>query len=322
MRSAIVYYSQNDSTRKIARAIRDGLRAATGQCDLFTVKQAKELDLAGYDLVGLGSPIWMGAETPNLRNWIDALPKQGGRHVFAFNTHGVMPELYFPSLVRRLMFKEFTVVGTRDWFGEVKFQTAPVPYYTEGHPDAQDLEEAAGFGREMAQNSARIAAGETDLIPPVPELVWTPQLQILFEFFKTGHNPHGHMTYDRSKCLYPKCRICVENCLMEYIDFSQEPRKYGSSGDHCDMWFGCTFCESICPTGAISCDWEAQEKRNVTGGFRVGGNALHENAVKMVAEGRLRMTIPFESVDWKRLWYQVHAQRPRYKVPKKESDET
>ena len=29
-------------------------------------KQAKELDLFGYDLVGLGSPIWMGAETPNL----------------------------------------------------------------------------------------------------------------------------------------------------------------------------------------------------------------------------------------------------------------
>ena len=321
MRSAIVYYSQTNSTRLVARAIRDGVKDVAGQCDLFTVRQAKDLDLSGYGLVGLGSPIWMGAETPNLRIWIDALPKQDGRPCFAFNTHGVMPELYFPSLVRRLNHKGFTVIGTRDWLGEARFQTAASPYYTTGHPDEQDLAEAREFGREMARSAPRVAAGETSLVPPVPELQWTPQLQILFEFFKTGHNPHGYMTYDRSKCNYPKCRICVDNCLMQYIDFDREPRQYGSCGDHCDMWMGCTFCEAVCPTGAISCDWEAQEKRSPTGGFAVGGNALHDGALKMIAEGRLRMKIPLETIDWSHQFRHEHPKHPRYKVPRKEPDE-
>jgi len=55
-----------------------------------------------YDLIGLGSPVWCGAETPNVRRFVESLPPQQGRHIFVFNTHGVMPEQYFPAVVRRL----------------------------------------------------------------------------------------------------------------------------------------------------------------------------------------------------------------------------
>jgi flavodoxin len=163
------------------------------QCNIAPVKEVDPKDLDKYDLVGLGSPVWMGAETPNVRRFIESLPNQKGRHIFSFNTHGVMPEQYFPNVVRRLKGKGFTVIGMRDWYGDGRFQLAPSPYYTDGHPDEIDLKEAEDFGGEMVEISKRISAGEINLIPPVPEHVLTPQLLVLAEFYRSGHNAHGRL---------------------------------------------------------------------------------------------------------------------------------
>ncbi|MBI5585230.1 MAG: flavodoxin domain-containing protein, partial [Deltaproteobacteria bacterium] len=179
MKSLIVYYSQSGNTRKVARAIHRGLSREVEQCDLKTVKEADPREVDQYDLIGLGSPVWCGAETPNIRRFIENIPRQQGRPIFSFNTHGVMPEQYFPTVVRRLQGRGFTVIGMRDWFGDARFQMAPSPYFTHGHPDEIDLQEAEDFGREMAQVSRRIAGGETGLIPPVPGQVLTPQLLAL-----------------------------------------------------------------------------------------------------------------------------------------------
>ncbi|MFH1155921.1 MAG: flavodoxin family protein [Pseudomonadota bacterium] len=315
MKSLIVHYSQTGNTAKVAGAIQRGIAAEAGRCDLKTVAEADPRDISNFDLIGIGSPVWCGAETPNVRRFIEALPDQKGRHVFCFNTHGVMPEQFFPTVVRRLMGRGFTVIGTGDWFGDVHFQMAPSPYFTHGHPDDIDLKEAEDFGRDMAEKSRRISAGETGLIPAVPERVLTPQLLALTEFYRSGHNPHGYMTYDKSKCNYPKCRLCMDNCLMGYIDLSAEPRRYGSQGMACDMWMGCTFCEMICPTGAISCDWEAFQKDfREKIGCVLGGNPLAEAAEACIASKRLRLHIPREDVRWDTPLWKTHAKRPRYKI--------
>jgi flavodoxin/NAD-dependent dihydropyrimidine dehydrogenase PreA subunit len=319
MKSLVVYYSQTGNTKKVARAIHRGLSSEVERCDLKTVKEADPREVDQYDLIGLGSPVWCGAETPNIRRFVENIPRQPGRHIFSFNTHGLMPEQYFPTVVRRLKGRGFTVIGLRDWFGDARFQMAPSPYFTHGHPDAVDLREAEEFGREMAQVSRRIAAGETGLIPPVPEQVLTPQLLALTEFYRSGHNPHGYMTYDEKKCLYPKCRLCIDHCLMEYIDLSAQPRSYGSKGNGCDMWLGCTFCEMICPTGAISCDWEQFHKDF---GEKIGvildGNPLARAAEDCISSGRLRLLVPREEVRWDRPYLKVHPKRPRFKIPRDE----
>jgi len=285
------------------------------QCDIVSVKEVKPQDLNEYDLIGLGSPIWCGAETPNVRRFIESLPQQQGRHIFSFNTHGVMPEQYFPYVVRRLKGKGFTVIGMRDWYGDARFQLAPSPYYTDGHPDEMDLKEAEAFGREMVEVSRRISAGETQLIPPVPEHVLTPQLLVLTEFYRSGHNPHGLIRYDAKKCTYPKCHLCMDHCLMDYIDLTASPRVFGSNKTECDMWLGCTFCEMICPTGAISCDWQGFIKDF---GEKIGvileGSPLADAAEKAIASGHLRMLIPKEKVRWDRLYFMVHSKRPRFKI--------
>jgi Fe-S-cluster-containing hydrogenase component 2 len=83
------------------------------------------------------------------------------------------------------------------------------------------------------------------------------------------------------------------------------------------MWLGCTFCEMICPTGAISCDWEAfQRDFGEKIGVVLGGNALAHAAEEAIASGRLRMLVPKEEVRWDRPYLKVHNKHPRFKIPK------
>ena len=315
MKSLIIYYSQTGNTRQTARAIHRGLSRGSEHCDLKPVKEVKAEDLDGYDLVGLGTPVWSGGWPPNVRYFFESLPRQDGKHIFSFNTHGVMPELYFPAVVRKMKAKGFTVIGFKDWYGSVHFQVAPKPYFTDGHPDEIDLKEAEDFGAEMADRSQRLTAGETHLIPPVPKLELTTQLLVLLEFYQAGRNPHGRVTYDPGKCLYPKCRLCVDNCLMGYIDLDAAPRRFGSKGQGCDMWMGCTFCEMICPTGAISGDWP-QAMQNIMGLDHVlGYNPLARAAEEAMASGRLRTLVSLEDM---RPLFVANDKRPRFKIPKDE----
>ncbi len=316
MKCLILYYSQTGNTKAIAQAIYKGISPMVERCDLVSIKEVKPQDVNHYDLIGLGSPVWDGGEPPNVRRLIGALQKQNGKHLFSFCTHGVMPEHYFPNVTRRLRNKGFTVIGMRDWFGSVHIQLLSSPYYTEGHPDEIDLKEAEEFGREMVEKSRRISAGEKELIPQIPPFVFSHQLWDLTEFYISGHNPHGRLTYNPEKCNYPKCTLCIDHCLMEYIDFSKTPRRFGSKGNECDMWLGCTFCEMICPTGAISCNWEEFLKESGELLSLFDFNPLEEAAKQCVASGKLRMLVPFEEVKWDRFYFLVHHKHPRFKISK------
>lgn len=314
MKVLIIFYSQTGNTAKIARAIESGVTPLVDQCDLVPIKEATPETLDAYDLVGLGTPVWMGGFTPNVRIFVENLPLQANKHIFSFSTHGVMPELYFPSVIRKLKMKGFTPIGWQDWYGSVHFQVAPKPYFTDGHPDEIDCQEAQAFGQKMVDVSRRIQSGEDDLIPEPPKFQLTPQLLALLEFYQSGHNPHGRLFYDKEKCLYPKCRICEENCLMGYIDLGADPPRHGSTGNGCDMWMGCTFCELICPTGAITCDWDKALEENMGLAEFFGANPLEEAYKKALEGGRFRKLSPDEIQG---PYYKVYSKRPRFKLSKK-----
>jgi len=107
----------------------------------------------------------------------------------------------------------------------------------------------------------------------------------------------------------------VDNCLMGYIDLSVDPPKFGSTGNACDMWMGCTFCELICPTGAISCNWDAVLTENAGLGQMFGYNPLEKAAQDALALGRLRKLVTEDS---RGPYYKVYSKRPRFKIPQNE----
>ena len=305
MKSIVIYFSQTGSTKKVAYAIRKGMSQLIEQCNIAPLKEVAPQDLERYDLIGLGSPVWQ-AEPPNIRLFINSLPYSPGKHIFSFCTHGCGGKTYFPSVVKLLKERGFTAIGTRDWYGSVHIPCFPKPYLTDGHPDEVDLKEAEEFGREMVEVSQRISAGETQLIPPVPEMPPPPP---------PPSNPpdpnrsaHGEKKYDRDKCTYPKCHICIDNCPMDCIDLSVPeptiPR---------DCKGGCVFCALICPTGAIYSDIDDLE---------YGLEVLHSNIwifeqdlVEAEAAGHFRRLVPLEKVGWDTPYYKVYNKHPRYKIP-------
>lgn len=315
----IIYYSQTGNTQKIARAIRDGQREAGHQVTLKFLKDVTYDELAGYDLIGFGSPIWYEM-TPNLRKFVEGMPDLTGKTAFSFCTHGTLPALYFPLAVPRLKRKGLAVVGWKGWYGNCSIQIFPEPYYTAGHPDGLDLEDARSFGREVADKALRIMSGETGLVPdpPMPDML-PIHANAAIDHLGGFHNVHGRLARDPDKCLYPKCTICMDNCTMGYIDLSAQPQKYGSEGDACDDCHGCTYCEMICPTGAIR-PVIAYETACPAG--QDHGMALFSIVLGQAeSEGRFRRLLPEKEVGTRTPFYSVHPRHPRIRLLNFKGDE-
>ena len=310
MKSIVIYYSQTGSTQKIAEAIRDGIGEHM-PCDIARLQDVNTDDLAEYDLIGLGAPVWHRREPANVMHLIEfTMNAVEGRHAFAFCTHGLYPGRFLARTVGFMQQRGLTVIGWNDWYGSVFLPEKPKPYFTDGHPDAIDLAEAREFGREMAERSLRIYDGGEGLIPSLP----------------TGHEydelypgpPRGirrtseqreligmrgfEYTVNKDKCAFPECTVCIDNCPTHSINLSVSPPILWET---CDQ---CSYCEQICPRGAIEFDWEPVVR------------IVDEDAIKhftQVAEeteakGRFRRLVPLEEVGWKTPWYRV-KKPPRFK---------
>jgi len=226
-RGIVVYYSATGNTAQVAEAIWRGMRSVI-PCDVAPIKKLKPRDMAKYDVVAIGAPNWYMRVPVNITLFTHDMPRMDGRHAIIFGTHGGMPWGQFWFLTKNILKKGMTVIGWSDWYGS-DFLTphSCVPDGEWGHPDRIDLAEAEAFGRRMALNSRRIYAGETGLLPeriPTPDIgsgsLWAPNSngtgKIAFGGGGQGATPH----FDFTKCVFPRCNRCFENCPVQAIDFS------------------------------------------------------------------------------------------------------
>jgi flavodoxin/ferredoxin len=251
MKAIIVYYSATGNTAKIARAIHQGMKEKL-DCDIVPLKKANPKDMANYDVIGIGGPLWYFRETANLRLFAYNMPQLNGKLGFPFCVHGAAPFGFMASLIPILKKKGLTIIGYHDWYGSVhQVLHMPKPYVTDGHPDEIDLKEAENFGREMAEYALRIEAGETQLIPDLPN---GPDSDSLFRRFGgalTARPPSSTVPVriiNLEKCLYPRCTICIDNCAVNAIDFSVNPPSFKKQCINCNL------CNRLCPEGVIEVD--------------------------------------------------------------------
>jgi NAD-dependent dihydropyrimidine dehydrogenase PreA subunit/flavodoxin len=302
----VVYFSQSGNTKKIAEAIHRGMSRLMEQCDIARLRDVDSKDLAKYNLIGLGSPIWVYREPANVGVFIESMIPDDveGKHAFSFCTHGTCLGNYFAKVVPALMQKGLTVIGWNDWYCSVYLPYMPKPYYTDGHPDNIDLKEAEDFGREMVERSKKITTGETKLIPALPrgreydELYFTfpggvhryfPK-DMMEEFIKVRN---FQFVINMDKCT--RCGICEDNCPTNSIDFSESPPVFRPTCDRC--WF----CEQICPEGAIEVDWEPHRKLL----SRLADITIAPPAEKAEAQGLFRRLVPKEDINWDTPWFKV-----------------
>jgi flavodoxin len=131
MKALVVYDSVFGNTEKIARSMAQALGAA-GTVDIRKVDQARPEQLAGADLVVVGSPTRAFRPTPALSAWLKALPAGilKGKKVAAFDTRisvadansailSVMVKLFgwaAAPIGQRLVAKGGTLAGTPEGF--------------------------------------------------------------------------------------------------------------------------------------------------------------------------------------------------------------
>jgi Fe-S-cluster-containing hydrogenase component 2 len=321
-KSIVIYFSQTGNTKKIAQSIHAGMQGISEKCDLARMQDVTARDLLEYDLIGIGSPVWHRREPTNVLNFIEyTMNSLDGKQAFVFCTHGLFPGHFFARIVPALTTEGLIVIGWKNWYASCWVPEHPKPYFTDGHPDAIDLEEARSFGREMLEVSGKIAGGEKELLPTLPTgkayhgLYPGPGST---DRASSTHSLQGkvtiptrelidlrsfHFEINKDKCLYPKCTVCIDNCPTHSINFSVSPPIFRTNCDRC--WF----CEQICPRGAIEVDWEPIAKfvdENITDNwFTVADTA--------VAKGKLRRLVDPEDIGRKTYWYT--RKKPRLKLP-------
>jgi len=273
MKCVVIYFSLTGNTELVARAIQVGVKQAAGNCDIFPIKEANPRKLRKYDLIGFGFPVMATFSLVNLTDFIKDMVFVGGKHVFQFNTadSGHLS----PAILPLLKARGLTVIGYRAWRGANYGPLAePTPGFGDGHPDAIDLQEAEAYGREMVWNSQKIYAGDTSLIPgdppdrrpmgPPPGAQQGQPMELPTNLADAKKLMHWRLIYNKEKCLYPKCTLCMDFCPMYGIDLTMDPPVIGNPCMTCFM------CDQLCPTGAIAVD-EAQmhwqESRHPNGYF-------------------------------------------------------
>lgn len=265
MKGIVIYYSATGNTAKVAKAIHRGMRDLMEECDIVPLKKANPRDMTKYNVIGIGAPIWYFREPANVRLFIYNMPGMKGKLCFPFCSHGSSPTGFMFSIASALKRKGLTIIGYNDWYGSVyQVLHMPKPYLTDGHPDEIDLKEAENFGREMAERARRIAAGETNLIPKLPkgpkaDPLWRPQglegpRSPSAKQGESGQmpppSPQPQRKINMEKCTYPGCTLCVDNCLVNSIDFSKNPPVFKRN------CINCSLCNKLCPEAAIEVDKE------------------------------------------------------------------
>jgi len=244
MKSIVIYFSQTGSTEKLAKAIQSGIESVSGQCDVVKLKDADLGSLAKYNLIGLGCPTFAFKEPGNVTMFIKRMAKALvlGRHCFVFATHGGHPGNVLTSMASKLERVGLKVIGGFNCDGHLYLPFYATPWFTDGHPDDIDLKQAADFGAEMARNSEALSKGET---VPTPEFKWLKG-PFYGRISTMARQVQPELTLNQEKCVYPKCRLCVEHCPVGAIDLSVAPVVYRKG------CIGCLMCEHICPTGAVN----------------------------------------------------------------------
>jgi ferredoxin/flavodoxin len=227
LKGIVAYYSATGNTAQVAEALWRGMKSVI-PCDVAPIKLLKPEDMSKYDVIAIGAPNWYMRVPANVLIFTHDMPRMDSKHCIIFGTHGGMPWGQFWIMSKNILKKGMTIIGWSDWYG-ADFLTphSCVPDGEWGHPDSIDLAEAEAFGRQMALNSVRIYDGEKDLIPdriPTPDVgsgsLWAPNSSGGDKISFAGGVSNGTPKFDFTKCVYPRCTRCIENCPVNAIDFS------------------------------------------------------------------------------------------------------
>ena len=244
-KSLIVYFSQGGTTTKVAESIATGLRREGYEVDLYSIKEKQQLDLSGYDLLGIGSPVYFYRPPFIVTDYLNSLPGLGGLPTFSFVLHGTYRFDTGKSIRRVLARKGAHEVGYFHCYGADFY----LGYLKEGylfspdHPTPAELSLAEDFGSQVAGRVAGKPYSWAEEDRP-PTLIYRLERFFMNRWFV--EQVYSRMfKVDKKSC--NACGLCMKICPRANI--SEDKDGYPVWGRNCLL---CLTCELKCPKDAIT----------------------------------------------------------------------
>ncbi len=243
-RTAVVYFSQGGTTARVAEAIAAGLRAASYDVDLFNLRDGPPPEIRGYDLLGIGSPVYFYRVPFNVADYLRALPGLGGMPVFDFLLCGSHAFDTGSSLRKMLAERGGKHVGSFQCHGEAYFlgHLREGYLFSPDHPTADEVERATAFGVAVAEGvgkGASAGAVEQSRPPFVYRIERAMASRWLVENVYTR-------LFRVDPLLCTACGDCMAICPTKNI--TPNGRGHPVWGRNC---LYCLSCEMKCPEDAI-----------------------------------------------------------------------
>ncbi len=248
MKTLVICFSQTGNTRRVAERIRDGIFEHTGQCDLVNMKDVDTQLLNGYDVVGLGCPVFYFKEPFHVLHFIEGLPPLNTQPWFVFCSHGaVMGQALF-SMAASLEKKGALVIGSHHTYADITVPFYPKHTLTSGHPDDTDLMAAVDFGRSIAGCAQSVAKGDTRCITRPSEGLeaWARDMAAMCTPASLAERMPA-LSINLETCI--QCGECEDACPVGGIDMGCDPPRIQ------EPCIYCFHCASICPTCSIEAEW-------------------------------------------------------------------
>jgi len=244
-KSLIVYFSQGGTTAKVAESIATGLRREGYQVDLHSIKEEQQPDISGYDLLGIGSPVYFFRPPFIITDYLNSLPDLGGLPTFSFVLHGTY-RFDTGKSIRRVLARKgaqevgyFHCYGADFWLGYLKEGYL----FSPDHPTPAELSLAEDFGSQVA---GRVAGKPYSLAEEdrPPTLIY--RLERFFMNRWLVEQVYSRMfKVDKNSC--NACGLCMKMCPRANI--SEDKDGYPVWGRNCLL---CLTCELKCPKDAIT----------------------------------------------------------------------
>jgi flavodoxin/NAD-dependent dihydropyrimidine dehydrogenase PreA subunit len=244
-RSLVIYFSQGGSTTQVAQSIGSGLRAAGHEVTLCNLRDEPPPPLHGYDLLGVGSPVYYYRLPFNVETYIKGLPDMAGFPAFAFVLHATYRGDGGNDLCRGLAQKGARLVGYLHSYGAGTFYGYFKHGYqfSPGHPSTEELARAEAFGQETAERAASQAAAVV-LDEPRLAAIYRLERSLIGQWLT--RNVYSRLfRVNKAKCT--GCGRCVQECPVDNISMNAD--KHPVWGRECIL---CLYCEMNCPEEAVS----------------------------------------------------------------------
>lgn len=244
-RALLVYFSQGGTTTRVAERIAVGLRATGYRVDLCNLKDGRPPEAAGYDLLGVGSPVYYFRPPFKVMDYVNALPDLVGLPAFVFLMHGTYRWDAGNQLRRVLAGRGTREVGYlhcrgADYFlGYLKLGYL----FSPDHPTPEELARAERFGQKVAARAAgkKCPRAEDD---PSPEARYRLE-RLLVSRWLVRQLYSRLFRVDAKRC--SGCGLCIKMCPTRNITEGKGGRPVW--GRECLL---CLTCERKCPKDAVT----------------------------------------------------------------------